>query len=96
MDRHLGVCSFYVDVTRTRTDAACLCSQVGLRLNQDKDHSKGTVEAVCRSTPGSFFGLSGLRTDAYRAAGDAELSKASVLRQLYSFENFTRCVCLPD
>ncbi|XP_043245415.1 CD109 antigen-like [Amphibalanus amphitrite] len=65
---------------------------VDLKLNQDKDHSKATVEAVCRSIPGSFFGLSGLRTDARRAAGDSELSKASVLRELYSFENFTRSV----
>ena len=67
---------------------------MGLTLNQDKDHSKATVEAVCRSTPGSFFGLSGLRTDARRAAGDSELSRASVLRELYSFDNFTRSVVM--
>lgn len=64
--------------------------QVTLVINQDKDHSKRSVELGTYSTAGAFYGISGVREFTYAMRGGNELSHASVLNSLHGFANSTR------
>ncbi|KAK3858623.1 hypothetical protein Pcinc_035182 [Petrolisthes cinctipes] len=64
--------------------------KVKLVINQDKDHSKRSVELGTYSTAGAFYGISGVRNYTYALRGGNELSHASVLHSLHSFTNRTR------
>ncbi|XP_050698378.1 CD109 antigen-like isoform X1 [Eriocheir sinensis] len=59
--------------------------KVRLVINQDKDHSKRSVELGTYSTAGAFYGVSGVREFTYAMRGGNELSHASVLRALHGF-----------
>ncbi|XP_069938701.1 CD109 antigen [Cherax quadricarinatus] len=64
--------------------------KVRLNINQDKDHSIRSVELGTYSTPGAFYGISGVREFTYAMRGGNELSRASVLNSLHGFANSTR------
>ncbi|XP_042213472.1 CD109 antigen-like [Homarus americanus] len=66
--------------------------KVKLVMNQDKDHSIRSVEMGAYSTPGAFYGVSGVREFTYAMRGGNELSHASVLNSLHEFSNSTRSV----
>ncbi|XP_063601843.1 CD109 antigen-like [Penaeus indicus] len=66
--------------------------KVKLVINQDKDHSKRTVELGTYSTAGAFYGISGVREFTYAMRGGNELSHASVLNSLHAFANNTRSI----
>ncbi|MPC34052.1 CD109 antigen [Portunus trituberculatus] len=63
-----------------------------LVINQDKDHSKRSVELGTYSTAGAFYGVSGVREFTYAMRGGNELSHASVLNSLHGFSNNTRAL----
>ncbi|XP_043206412.1 CD109 antigen-like [Amphibalanus amphitrite] len=63
-----------------------------LVLNQHKDHSKNTVELGMWSTPGATFCTNSMRGYLYSVQAEHELSRASVLASLHSFENTPRAV----
>ncbi|KAK8389963.1 hypothetical protein O3P69_012881 [Scylla paramamosain] len=63
-----------------------------LVINQDKDHSKRSVELGTYSTAGAFYGVSGVREFTYAMRGGNELSHASVLNALHGFTNNTRAL----
>ncbi|XP_047481542.1 CD109 antigen-like [Penaeus chinensis] len=66
--------------------------KVKLVINQDKDHSKRTVELGTYSTAGAFYGISGVREFTYAMRGGNELSHASVMNSLHAFANNTRSI----
>ena len=59
---------------------------------QTRDHSKQTVQVVTRSQPGSFVGVSLLRSSNYIFQADNELTPGRMLRALYDLEPFNRSV----
>ena len=65
---------------------------VTLVLNKDKDHTLRSLELGTYSTAGAFYGMSGVRTFAFAMQAGNELSHASVMEELYAFNNDTRSI----
>ena len=63
-----------------------------MTLVQLKDHSKQTVQLVTRTVPGSFVGVSLLRSGNYYYQADSEVTHSRALRSLYELELFNRSV----
>ncbi|KAK7085756.1 hypothetical protein SK128_008452, partial [Halocaridina rubra] len=66
--------------------------KVRLVINQDKDHSKRSVELGTFSTAGAFYGISGTREFSYAMRGGNELSQATVLQSLHAFAKSKRAI----
>ena len=61
-------------------------------MNQAKDHTKDTVEINAAGDAGAFFGVQAQREARWRTQSGHEPSKASIMRAIYTFENFTRSI----
>ena len=66
--------------------------KINVTMVQTRDHSKQTVQVVTRSQPGSFVGVSLLRSSNYIFQADNELTPGRMLRALYDLEPFNRSV----
>lgn len=66
--------------------------KVNMTLVQLRDHSKQTVQVVTRTIPGSFVGVSLLRSGNYFYQTDSEVTHSRFLKSLYELEPFNRSV----
>ncbi len=57
---------------------------------QARDHSKETVQLVTRTRPGSFVGVSLLRTVNYIFQADNAITPSRILKSLYKLEPFAK------
>lgn len=63
-------------------------------VNQGKDHTKKTAQAVMTAKAGAFMGINSMRSTAYFMQAGNDISKSRVTESFYAFENFTRYALL--
>ncbi|XP_066991727.2 CD109 antigen isoform X2 [Anabrus simplex] len=64
--------------------------KISLVMNQGKDHTKQSVEAVMNAEAGAFMGIQAQRSSAYRIQAGNDISKSRVMASLYLLENSSR------
>jgi hypothetical protein len=59
-------------------------------VNQGKDHTKKTAQAIMTAKAGAFMGINSMRSTAYFMQAGNDISRSRVTESFYAFENFTR------
>ena len=60
--------------------------KIEFKLNQVKDHSKNTLEAIFKGDPGAVFMTSVTRTFFYSSQGKNSVTETSILESLHTFD----------
>jgi hypothetical protein len=63
-------------------------------VNQGKDHTKKTAQAIMTAKAGAFMGINSMRSPAYFRQAGNDISRSRVTASFYAFENFTRYALL--
>lgn len=61
-------------------------------MNQGKDHTKKTAQAIMTAKAGAFMGINSMRSTSYFMQAGNDISMSRVKESFYAFENFTRYV----
>jgi hypothetical protein len=61
-------------------------------VNQGKDHTKKTAQAVMTAKAGAFMGINSMRRPSYFLQAGNDISMSRVTESFYAFENFPRYV----
>ncbi|PNF42789.1 hypothetical protein B7P43_G13621 [Cryptotermes secundus] len=64
--------------------------EITLVVNQGKDHTKKTAQAVMTAKAGAFMGINSVRSTAYFMQAGNDINRSRVTESFYAFENFTR------
>lgn len=61
-------------------------------MNQGKDHTKKTAQAIMTAKAGAFMGINSMRSILYFMQAGNDISRSRITESFFAFENFTRYV----
>ncbi|KDR15355.1 CD109 antigen [Zootermopsis nevadensis] len=64
--------------------------EITLEVNQGKDHTKKTAQAIMTANAGAFMGINSMRSTLYFMQAGNDISRSRITESFFAFENFTR------